>query len=388
MTDFLYPHRIAGVRERLTEAGENNPTIHALIVSDLENCRYLSGFTGSNALIILSEGEAVFFTDGRYALQVAGEVTGFETLIMPQGTDLAKAAAAEIRQRTHLQSIGFEEAHLSVKGFDALRAALDGEKDESSVVARDGSPVALIGKSGYVESVRAVKDADEIARIRVAVGLADQCFNHIRAIARPGLTERDLAWQMEVFLRTNGASHLAFDSIVGSGANSALIHGRPSDRVIGASGEPEFLLLDFGAQVNGYCSDITRTVVISGEPTPRHRAQYDAVLKAQRAAIAAIKPGAIGKDIHAVAKASLAADGFGEDAFPHGTGHQVGRVVHDGRALGLIDEVAMRPGMVVTVEPGAYIENFGGVRIEDIVLVTNAGCEILTGSPKELITLP
>ncbi len=376
MTDFTYPHRIAALRARLAESKEGDPAVTALIVSDLENCRYLSGFTGSNALVILSGAQALFFTDGRYALQVATEVPGFERLIMPQGTDLAKAAAEEIRKQA-FPDAGFEEAHLTVKAFNALRTALDGESG-------DGKHIRLVGKNGMVEWVRAIKDADEIARIRRAVALADRCFDYVRTAAKPGLTEIELAWKMEVFMRENGARHLAFDSIVGSGTNSALIHGRPSDRVIGSSGKPEFLLLDFGAEMDGYCSDITRTLVIGGEPTARHVALYEAVLRAQRAAIAAVRPGAIGKDVHAVSVKSLEADGFGA-YFPHGTGHQLGRVVHDGRALGLIDEVELRPGMVVTVEPGAYIEGFGGVRIEDVVLVTEAGNEILTRSPKELI---
>ncbi|MBC8143004.1 MAG: aminopeptidase P family protein [Armatimonadetes bacterium] len=379
MTDFLYPHRVASLRERLPEADENNPAIAALIVSDLENCRYLTGFSGSNALVIVTQEQAIFFTDGRYEIQAAKEVPGFERLIQPQGTDLAKASAEEIRKRG-IPGAGFEEAHLSVKAFNALRTALDGENGE-------GKNLPLIGKSGYVESVRALKDADEIARIRLAVALADRCFDYILTVAKTGMTERELAWKMEVFMRESGASHLSFDSIVGSGANSALIHGRPGDRIIGASGEPEFILLDFGAELGGYCSDITRTVVVGGAPTDKQRAQYDAVLKAQVAAIDAVKPGAVGKDIHAVAAKSLEASGYGQ-YFPHGTGHQLGRVVHDGRALGLIDEVVMRPGMVVTVEPGAYVEGFGGVRIEDVVVVTETGCEILTGSTKELIALP
>ncbi len=380
MTDFLYPHRVALLRGRLPESGENNPAIAALIVSDLENCRYLTGFSGSNALLIVTENEAIFFTDGRYEIQSANEVPGFERLIQPQGTDLAKVAAEEIRKRG-IPGAGFEEAHLSVKAYNALRTALDGENGE-------GKHLPLVGKSGYVESVRAIKDADEIGRIRLAIALADRCFDHVLTVAKPGMTERELAWKMEVFMRESGASHLSFDSIVGSGENSALIHGRPGDRVIGASGKPEFLLLDFGAELGGYCSDITRTLVIGGAPADKQRAQYDAVLKAQLAAIDAVKPGAVGKDIHAVAAKSLEESGFGEKAFPHGTGHQLGRVVHDGRALGLIDEVVMRPGMVVTVEPGAYIEGFGGVRIEDVVVVTETGCEILTRSTKELIALP
>lgn len=378
MTDFKYPHRISALRERFSEAADNSPAIAALIVSNLENSRYLTGFTGSNGLVILSPDKALFFTDGRYEIQAAKEVFGFELLIMPQGTDLAKAAADEIRKR-NLAVVGFEETNLTVKAFNALRTALDGENG-------DGKHIALVGKSGYVESVRAIKDEEELARLRRAIALADRCFDYILTVAKPGLSERELAWKMEVFMRENGAERLSFDSIVGSGSNSALIHGRPSERIIGSSGEPEFLLLDFGAELNGYCSDMTRTLVIGGEPNEKQRAMYDAVLRAQIAAIEAIRPGVIGKNVHATAVKSLEADGLSQ-YFGHGTGHQLGRIVHDGAALGLTTELELKPGMVVTVEPGAYIEHFGGVRVEDVVLVTESGHEILSKSPKNLIVL-
>lgn len=379
MSDFKYPHRISALRERLSEVAENNPAISALIVSNLENTRYLTGFTGSNGLVILTQDEALFLTDGRYEIQAAKEVPGFELLIMPQGTDLAKAAAEQIRKR-NLTDAGYEETNLTVKAFNALRAAVDGENG-------DGKQIKLVGKSNYVESVRAIKDTDELGRLRRAIALADQCFDYLLTVAKPGISERELAWKLEVFMRENGAERLSFDSIVGSGPNSALIHGRPSDRIIGSSGEPEFLLLDFGAELNGYCSDMTRTVVIGGEPNEKQRAMYDAVLRAQLAAIAAIRPGAIGKDVHATAFKSLEADGLSQ-YFGHGTGHQLGRVVHDGAALGLTTEIELRPGMVVTVEPGAYIEHFGGVRVEDVVLVTESGHEVLSKSRKDLIVLP
>jgi Xaa-Pro aminopeptidase len=200
------------------------------------------------------------------------------------------------------------------------------------------------------------------------------------------MTERELAWEMEVFMRTHGASKLGFESIVGSGPNSALIHGRPSDRRLGESGQPEFLLCDFGCEVDGYNSDITRTFVIGGEPTAEQRKLYDAVLQAELAAIAAIKPGVPGKDIDKIARDLLTEAGYGE-AFAHSLGHGLGRIVHDHPALGQKSEVTLVPGMIVTVEPGAYLEGFGGVRVEDDVLVTETGCEILTRSPKELLVI-
>ena len=376
--DFRYPHRVAALRARMAQSAENNPAVSALVVTHLENIAYLTGFTGSNALLFLTQSEAVFLTDGRYAIQSATEVPGFERVILPQGTEMAKAAAEQITKR-HLPNAGFEAAHLSVKAFDILRAAVDGENGA-------GKSVALVPKSGMVEAVRAVKDADEIARLRAAVALGDRGFDYLRGLAKPGMTEKQLAWQLEIFLRESGATRLSFDSIVGSGANSALIHGRPSNRVIGSSGAAEFLLLDFGAELDGYCSDLTRTVVIGGEPTARHRAVYDSVVRAQAAAIATIRPGVAGKDVHKAAVESFKRDGM-EEHFGHGTGHQLGRIVHDGQAFGVTSEVTLEENMIVTIEPGLYIEGFGGVRIEDVGRITADGVEILTHSPRELLVL-
>nr|CAA9298664.1 Aminopeptidase YpdF (MP-, MA-, MS-, AP-, NP-specific) [uncultured Armatimonadetes bacterium] len=382
MTDIRFPHRVAAVRARMAEpetrTGEDGSTettaapVEALIISHLENVRYLTGFTGSNGLVVLTAGAAHFLTDGRYALQSAAEVPGFERTILPQGSSLSEVAGQKAKE-LGLKAVGFEAAHLPYSAYAALAKAVP-----------DG--VSLIPRSGVVESVRAVKDADEIAAIRRAITVADACFDYLLTIARPGRTEREVAWDMEVFMRSErGATRLSFDSIVGSGPNSALIHGRPSGRRLGESGGPEFLLCDFGCEVDGYCSDITRTVCVGGEPTDRMRAAYDAVRAAQQAALDAIRPGVPGRDVDTLARKLLAEAGFGE--MQHGLGHALGRVVHDGPGLSQKSDVTLAPGMVLTVEPGVYVENWGGVRIEDDIVVTESGCEILTRSTKDLVAV-
>lgn len=383
MSELRFPRRVATLRERLAAPetktnDENNsveivaPPVDALIVSHGENVGYLSGFSGSNGLAIITPTDALFLTDGRYALQSAVEVPGWTRTILPQGASLAHAAGQAIKE-LNVASVGFEAEHLSFDAYAALAKALPAN-------------VALVARSESVESVRAIKDTDEVTRLRAAMVIADDCFEYLQTIARPGRTEREVAWDIEVFMRhTRGADRLSFASIVGSGPNSALIHGRPSERRLGVSNEPEFLLCDYGCEQDGYCSDITRTLVIGGEPTGRMREVYEAVRAVQQAALDAIRPGVKGRDVHQAASKMLADAGWGE--LQHGLGHGLGRVVHDGRAFGQTSTVTLAPGMVVTVEPGAYLEGLGGVRIEDDVLVTETGCEVLTQSPKELIVI-
>ncbi len=290
--DFRFPHRLAGLRRLLTEND-----LEGIIVSYLENARYLSGFTGSNALVLVTPNDALFLTDGRYAVQSEREAHGFERLVLPPGSNLAEVAGEQIK-RLGVKRIAFEEAHLSVKAFAALQKAMP-----------EGAE--LIGKSDLVETIRQIKDKTEIAAIRRAVTLADACFDHLQTVVRPGVTERALAWEIEMFLRGNGAQRLSFDSIVASGPNGALPHARPSDRVLGESGGPEFVVFDYGAEVDGYCSDITRTLLVNGAPTDRHREVYDAVLRAQLAALAAIKPGIPAKDADTLVRDMLTQAGLG-----------------------------------------------------------------------------
>ncbi len=368
MSGFRYEHRIQGLRDRLARE-----EVDAVLISDLENVRYLSGFTGSNGLILLSPSGAVFITDGRYAIQAAQEVTGFETVILTPGSNLAKTAGEQMA-KLGARRVAFEEAHLFVKQWNELKAALP-------------ESIELIGKSDLVETLRQRKDESEITVMRRSIALADACFDHVRSFVKPGLTEKEVAWEIEVFLRSQGAQRLAFETIVGSGPNGALPHAHPNDRRLGESGEAEFVVLDYGAELDGYCSDITRTLVIGGEPSQRHHEVYGVVLRAQHAALAALKPGKTGKEIDAVARDLLTEAGYGEQ-FIHSLGHSLGRVTHDGVGFSRLSELVLEPGMVLTVEPGVYLEGWGGVRIEDDILVTEEGCEILTHSSKDLLVIP
>jgi Xaa-Pro aminopeptidase len=377
-----YPHRVERLRELMAkpqtpikEGEEAAPPVDALVVSHLENARYLTGFSGSNALAVVTQYEAVFLTDSRYAIQAAAEVPGWEQVILPPGAIMSDAAVGVLRDLDLPPRIGFEADQLTVSAYEAIRKALG-----------DGAAASLVPRMGLVEGVRQVKDAEEIVAIRRAVAVADACFDHVRAVARPGMTELALAWEMEKFMRERGASRLAFDTIAGSGPNSALIHGHPTDRVLGASGEPELLLCDWGCVVDGYCSDITRTLVVGGEPDARQRDLYSLVLHVQLACLDAIRPGVLGKAVDALARDLFGQAGFGE-AFAHSLGHSFGRYIHEPPQLGKRGETPLEPGMVLTVEPGVYLEGFGGVRIEDAVLVTETGCEVLTQSPKELLVL-
>ncbi|MDX1934664.1 MAG: Xaa-Pro peptidase family protein [Capsulimonadales bacterium] len=370
LSEFRFPHRTATLRRLLSET--EHP-VDAMLVTNIENARYLTGFTGSNAAVLITPDDAVFITDGRYTLQASTEVTGFRHYIPAVGTRMEEAIVRQAKE-LGVRRIGIETDSMFLTSYQRLTGGLDGVSE-------------LIPRTDVLAALRRVKDDEEIGAIRRAIAAADDCFEHLRSFIRPGLTERDIAWEIEVFLRRErGASKLGFDPIIGSGPNSALIHGRPGDRVVGSSGGTEFVLCDYGCTIDGYNSDITRTFFVGGEPTKQQAEMYSLVRQALEIATAAIRPGMAGREIDKVARDFLTEAGYGE-AFAHGLGHGLGRLVHDHPALGTTSEVTLEPGMVLTVEPGIYLEGVGGVRIEDNVLVTEAGCEVLTRSTKEPIIL-
>ncbi len=379
MSEFRFPHRIAALRSVLSQNSrpDTDDAVDGMIVSYLEHGKYLTGFTGSNALVIITKDHALFLTDGRYDLQSSTEVPGFDRVILPPASDLALAAAQKVAA-LGIKRAGFETTHLTYAAYNSL----------AKNMAEIAPAVQLIGRTNVVEFIKAIKDADEIAALRVAIDAADEAFTHLQQIVKPGMSELDVAWELESFLRrVKGATRLGFDSIIGSGPNSAMIHGRPTERILGSSGGSEFLLCDYGCEINGYNSDLTRTFVVNGEPTARQREIYDVVKAAQLAALEAIKPGVIGKDVDAAARNIITAAGFGNN-FNHGLGHGLGRLVHDQYGVfNATSELVIREGMVVTVEPGIYLDGWGGVRIEDDVLVTATGYEVLTHSTKEMVIL-
>ncbi|MGQ9807299.1 MAG: M24 family metallopeptidase [Armatimonadota bacterium] len=349
--------RLARLRSKM--AAEE---LEAFVVLDLLNVRWLSGFTGSSGACVVTSGEEILFTDGRYRIQAGEECPGWELRI---SNEPLAAQIGGFLARCGPVRAGFESDVMTCEQLEQLSKA---------------APEAVLdGRKGFVSEMRAVKDAQEVERIRRAATVTDEAFRRILPHIRPGITERDVALELTYALGKAGAERESFPGIVASGPRSALPHARPTDRRLG-EGEP--VLLDFGAAVDGYAADITRTLFI-GKPAAQLAEIYEIVLKAQGAALAAIRPGASGVEVDGVARRIITEAGYG-DCFGHGLGHMLGLDVHDGPALSPRSAVILQEGMVVTVEPGIYIEGVGGVRIEDDVVVTADGCEILTRSPKDL----
>lgn len=354
---MTFADRLRRIREVLTAQNWD-----ALLVSQPENRRYLSGFTGSAGHLLITSEHALLLTDFRYIEQAGRQASGFEVIqINGEFHSCLPGLAADHTLRT----VAFESAHVSVAEFEKWRAALP--------------DVNWAPSAGLVENLRMVKDEAELAAIRRAVALTDEAFAHIASFMRSGVAEREVAWEIECYMRTHGAAKVAFDLIVASGANGAMPHATASSRAIRA-GEP--VIIDIGAVVDGYHSDMTRTVSLIR--VPRRLLQvYKVVLQAQQAAEAALRPGMTGREADQVAREIISAAGFGPN-FGHSLGHGVGLAVHEGPRLSRLSDDVLQPGMVVTVEPGIYLPGWGGVRIEDLVIITSDGCEVLTQSRRDL----
>jgi len=335
--------------------------IDAYVVIRPENGRYLSGFSGGEATLYITLEKAFLLTDFRYIEQAKAQAPEFE--IIKTGQDHFEALA-EIGQGA--QRLGFEGDFVTFINFGKLTDAF--------------SKAELVSLPDIVSHLRSVKDATEIALIRQAVKIADDAFAEVLQTIEIGQTEEEIGLNLEYSMRRAGASGGSFEFIVASGVRSSMPHGTASSKRVQSG---EFLTMDFGAIYQGYCSDITRTVFL-GDPEDKHREVYEVVLAAQRAGIEAVAPGRTGKEVDAVARKIIGDAGYG-DYFGHGLGHSVGLAIHEGPNLNMREERLLEPGMVITVEPGIYIPDWGGVRIEDIVLVTENGCEVLTQAPKEFI---
>ncbi len=350
--------RLAALRKKLAEL-----ELDAVLISQPENRRYLSGFTGSAGVLIISQEAALLATDFRYYTQVAEEAPDFELAEIPQKlTD----QLPELLERIGAQRVGFESEHVTVAQLDRWREA--------------ASDVEWVATTGLVEELRAVKSPAEIEAIRRAVTVTDQAFAQVIQTLRPGVKERDVAWALQAALHELGAEKPSFDIIVAAGPAGAKPHARATDAEIPA-GVP--IVIDMGAVVDGYCSDMTRTVVI-GEPDETYREIYSLVLEAQQAAEEGIRAGLTGVEADALARDIIKAAGH-EEHFGHGLGHGVGLAVHEAPRLSFTaGEEPLQPGMVVTVEPGIYLPDWGGVRIEDLVVIREDGVEVLTQTPKAL----
>ncbi|MGH2866425.1 MAG: M24 family metallopeptidase [Solirubrobacteraceae bacterium] len=337
--------------------------VDLILVTNLVNVRYLTGYTGSNGLALVGPDARLFVTDFRYVEQAAAEVDpSFER--RKDQLELFDALAAELPAGD--MRIGFDDANLTVRQHARLRELLPGR-------------VELAGAGGLVERLRAIKEHEEIEHIRAAAAVADAALMSVLEAGLVGRDEREVALALESAMREQGAQRPSFDSIVASGPRGALPHATPRDVAIRSG---ELVVIDWGAELDGYCSDCTRTIA-AGEPPAPAREVYELVLSAQLTGLEAVRAGANGRAVDAAARAVIEAAGRGEN-FGHGLGHGVGAEIHEAPRLSTRSDDALQRGNVVTVEPGVYLPDQLGVRIEDLVVVTDEGCEILTSLDKAL----
>lgn len=341
----------------------------ALFITRPENRAYLSGFTGSFGYLLITGREAVLFTDSRYLEQAAQQAPGWKVIRLQRPFE--QSVIPEIK-RLGLASIGFEADHLSYSDYSFWTETI--------------KETRWLPAPNLTARLRQRKDAAEVEAVRAAVTIAARAFDDLLGRLKPGMTEREAAAELEFWMRKFGADAIAFDTIVASGVRGALPHGRATDKPIEAG---ELVTFDFGARVNGYNSDITRTVFVGGggkQPSQRQRQIYQLVLEAQLAGIEAVRPGAAANQVDQAARAVFEKAGLGE-YYLHSTGHNLGREVHETPFMAPNDTSLLEAGMVLTVEPGLYFSDWGGVRIEDDLLVTAEGAEVLPQISKELILL-
>jgi Xaa-Pro aminopeptidase len=356
-----------GRRLRLLQATLGTHRLDALLITYLPNIRYLCGFTGSAGVLIITTRDKVLLTDGRYTEQAREEVKGAKVRIVKKSALLA--AAEWLQKKPRLRRIGIEAAHMTVADRAALATAI-------------GKRTVILAAPPLVEPLRMIKDEDEIASIRAACHLGVELFRTVTASLRPKASESEVAGELEFAARQAGAEQMAFPTIIAGGVRSALPHGRASRASIPANG---FVVCDFGVILAGYCSDMTRTVHV-GRPQSDARSGYNAVREAQQAALETVKPGVTVGEVDHAARKLLYNRGLGK-FFTHSTGHGLGLEIHEAPKIAAAQKEVLRPGMVITIEPGVYLPGKWGIRIEDTIVVTETGCEILTSCPKDLLTL-
>ncbi|MDR3270607.1 MAG: Xaa-Pro peptidase family protein [Peptococcaceae bacterium] len=349
---------------RLRRVMEADP-LEGFVVFNPVNVRYLSGFTGTSGVLLITANQAVLLTDSRY-LEQAEAQAGECQIVDIAGNQLR--ALESLIMAAQVETLAFEEDYLSFAAYGQMTQMIPGKR--------------WLSRSELILRMRMVKDDEEIKRIRQAVAIADASFAQLLTGLKAGQREEEIALALEWYMRQAGASARSFDFIVASGWRSAMPHGVASTKELA---DGELLTLDFGAVYAGYCSDITRTLCLS-RADDRQRAIYEIVLAANRAGIAALKPGISGREADAAARCVITEAGYGEQ-FGHGLGHSLGLEIHERPNLNRSEEQLLEPGMLVTVEPGIYLPGWGGVRIEDLVLVTQDGCEVLTQAPKEFIII-
>jgi Xaa-Pro aminopeptidase len=359
----------AGRQARLQHLLARN-RLDALLITQLPNIRYLCGFTGSAGVLVLTEEKSVFFTDGRYTEQAREQVKGARALVK-RGPPLESAAQwlAAKGKKLHVSTLGVEASYLTVADQLRLKRVLP-----SAMHLRPAPPL--------VQQARMVKDQEEIGLLRQAALLGASLFDVALKTIRPGVKENEVAAEMEYAARRAGAEGMSFETIIAAGPRSALPHGRASSAAIPAKG---FVVCDFGVILTGYCSDMTRTVHV-GSPGAEERRMYRAVREAQQAAVDAIQAGVGVSQIDRVARKLLQQQGLGRQ-FTHSTGHGVGLEIHEAPRITAGQTELLQSGMAITVEPGVYVPGMGGVRIEDLVVVTERQPDILAPTSKDLVTI-
>lgn len=351
--------RLQRLREKMREQ-----ELAALLITNPYNRQYMTGFTGSSGYVIITEDQALLLTDFRYVEQAAEQVQHYEII---QHEPKPLSTIRTLLNKMNVQRLGIEASDMTYSMFLDYEDQLDQE---------------IVPSGQLVEQLRKRKDQDELHIMQEAMQLADKAFEHILTRLKPGVSEKQISAELEYFMRLHGATSSSFDTIVASGARSALPHGVASDKLLQHG---DFVTLDFGAYYKGYCSDLTRTVVL-GNPSEQQHTIYHIVLEAQMKVLDGLRPGMTGKEADSLAREVIKQYGYG-DHFGHGTGHGLGMEIHEAPRLSQSGDTVLEPGMVVTVEPGIYIAGFGGVRIEDDVVITDTGKTIMTQSTKQLLVI-
>ena len=352
--------RLPALREKLQEQ-----ELDAILISAPENRRYLSGFTGSAGYLLISQDDAVLATDFRYVEQSGQQAPDFRTERIGSGLDWFPKLTSEMVVRR----LGFESTHMTVDSLSAFNKAI--ERSEYS------DKPTLVSTTDIADKLRAIKDEEELDLLTKAVEIADQALDQVSSTIEPGVTEQEVAWELEKAMRERGAEAIAFDIIVGAGPNGALPHHHADDTVIK---QGDAVVIDMGSTYQGYCSDLTRTIVV-GEPDETFRRVYDTVLRAQEAAEEKVTAGMTGGEVDAISRDIIAEAGYG-DNFGHSLGHGVGLAVHEYPRVGSKSEEPLENDMVFTIEPGIYLSGWGGVRIEDVVVLENGKARVLTKARK------
>ena len=351
-----------GMRQRSVRKILDSNDLNGILFSCLENIRYLCGFTGSDGAFLLTQRESFFLTDSRYWTQAEEEAKGSQIIHYRKKLDGIASLLLDLR----LKRVGFESTSFT---FSSHRSLLE----------KLANAAELIPLEDEIKNLRVVKDAQELASIRTAIDISSNAFLHINEMLRPGVLEREIALEMEFFMKRNGAEAVSFDVIVASGKRSALPHGKATDKKIERG---DLILIDFGSKYQGYHSDQTRTVVC-GKPSSEQKKVYQVVREAHDKAIEVIRPGIPIQKVDAAARDHIREKGY-EEYFGHGTGHGVGFAVHEEPGVNMENKGLVQEGMVFTIEPGIYIPDWGGIRIEDMIRVTPQGAEVLTSLPEEL----